>query len=202
MRTSVSPLKPFASVHRTRTRTPDLILGPFYPAGLVPPQRNDLTVSRDYGRPAKGQHMHLRGTVTDETGGSVAGAEIQIWQANSTGRYRHPCDASPSPLDPGFDGFAAQITDAQGRYSFRTVKPGAYRATDTEMRAPHIHFQVTAGAFRLITQMFFDDETLNGQDRHLQALRMPALLVAQRLSPPEHPQDIPTYQWNLVVKRP
>ena len=202
MRTPDSPLKPWASPHRTRPRTPDLILGPFYPAGQLAPRHDDLTASKDYGRRAHGQHMHLRGTVTDETGVAVPGAEIQIWQANSAGRYRHPCDASTSPLDPGFDGFAAQITDAQGGYAFRTVKPGAYRAADTEMRAPHIHFQVTAGAFRLVTQMFFDDEALNGEDRHLQALRTPALLVAQRLSPSEHQRDIPTYQWNLVVKRP
>ena len=202
MSTSLSQLEPMASTPRTRMRTPDLILGPFYPAGQVAPRLADLTLMKDYGRPAQGQHMHLGGTVTDEEGAAVAGAEIQIWQANSAGRYRHPGDTSTSPLDPGFDGFAAQITDAQGAYSFRTVKPGAYFAADTQMRAPHIHFQVTAGAFRLITQMFFADEALNHRDRHLQALRMPELLVAQRLSPPEHPQDIPTYQWNLVVKRP
>ena len=202
MSTTVSQPEPSASAPCTSMRTPDSILGPFYPASQVPPRCQDLTLQNNYGARAQGQHLHLRGTVRDESGAAVAGAEIQIWQANSAGRYRHPCDTSASSLDPGFEGFAAQITDAQGKYYFKTVKPGAYRVGSSEMRAPHIHFQVTAGPCRLVTQMFFGGEALNSQDRFLQALRMPALLVAKRLSPPGVLKEIEIYQWDLVVKRP
>jgi protocatechuate 3,4-dioxygenase beta subunit len=185
----------------TKTRTPDVNLGPFYPAGQAARRCEDLTVSKDYARRAQGSHLQLRGTVRDESGDAVAGAEIQIWQANCAGRYRHPCDTGTPPLDPGFDGFAEQLSDAHGGYGFRTVKPGSYRIGENEVRAPHIHFQVTAGPFRLVTQMFFDDEALNAQDRLLQAAQMPALLIAKRLSLPGGPRETPVYQWNLVVKR-
>jgi protocatechuate 3,4-dioxygenase beta subunit len=105
-------------------------------------------------------------------------------------------------MDAGFEGFAEQLSDAAGGYEFRTVKPGPYRVADNAMRAPHIHFQVTAGPYRLVTQMFFEDEALNSQDRLLQAAQVPALLIAKRLSLPGSPQEMLVYEWNLVVKRP
>src|SRR5271157_2901081 len=94
----------------TLLRTPDQILGPFYPVQQEPVLTGDLTRS---GR-AQGTVLHLSGRVLTSAGAPVAGARVEIWQANAGGRYAHPNDTNPTPLDPNFDGFAVATTDAQG----------------------------------------------------------------------------------------
>src|SRR5207247_1643915 len=83
-------------------RTPDQILGPFYPVGKPPGQRTDLVMLP--GRPgrAEGQIIHVMGRVLDLQGQPVAGAKVELWQANTYGRYTHPDDTNPAPLDPNF----------------------------------------------------------------------------------------------------
>src|SRR3954465_7667000 len=105
-------------------RTPEDILGPFYPAGKEPVPGIDLTAGKT-GR-AEGRIVHLMGRVLNEKGEAVPGAKVEIWQANTHGRYTHPSDSNPAPLDPNFEGFGAQATDADGRFRFKTVKPGSY----------------------------------------------------------------------------
>jgi protocatechuate 3,4-dioxygenase beta subunit len=93
---------------------------------------------------------------------------VEIWQANASGRYRHTGDRWPAPLDPNFDGVGRTVTDALGRYEFVTVKPGAYpwRNHDNAWRPAHIHFSLFGRSFtqRLVTQMYFPDDPLFGQD--------------------------------------
>ena len=79
----------------------------------------------------------------EHPGATLEGARVELWQANAHGRYTHPSDTNPAPLDPNFEGFAVQDTDAEGRYRFKTIKPGAYPATANWMRPPHLHFEVT-----------------------------------------------------------
>src|SRR5712675_3509890 len=132
----------FAMARTVVPRTPEQILGPFYP--LKPLDQNaDLT--RVSGRPgrAEGQVLIVTGRVLNLNGEPVRNAKIEIWQANAHGRYTHPSDTNPAPLDPNFEGFAMQATDAEGRYRFKTIKPGAYPATANWMRPPHLHFEVT-----------------------------------------------------------
>jgi protocatechuate 3,4-dioxygenase beta subunit len=158
-------------------RTPDQILGPFYPLNGIADRTGDL--ARSSGRPghANGEILIVRGHVLTLTGRPVAGARIEIWQANSAGRYRHPSDKTSEPLDPNFDGFAVLTTDQEGGYSFRTVKPGGYRTPHGDMRPPHIHFLVDFGDDRLITQMYFAGEPDNATDRWLLAAPHPDLLI-------------------------
>jgi protocatechuate 3,4-dioxygenase, beta subunit len=106
-------------------RTPGQILGPFYPVLDSWPKTADLT--RLSGRPgrAEGQMLNVTGRVLNLSGEPVPDAQIEVWQANSLGRYRHPSDNNPAPLDPNFDGFAVLVSDSEGRYRFKTVKPGA-----------------------------------------------------------------------------
>ncbi len=158
-------------------RTPDQILGPFYPLNGIAVRTGDL--ARPSGRPgrANGESLIVRGHVLTLTGRPVTGARIEIWQANSAGRYRHPSDKTSEPLDPNFDGFAVLTTDQEGRYSFRTVKPGGYRTPHGDLRPPHIHFLVEFGADRLITQMYFAGEPHNATDRWLLAAPHPYLLI-------------------------
>ena len=152
-------------------RTPGEIVGPFYPVLKPLDQDADLTIIAGKTGRAQGQVIHLMGRVLNVDGEPVKGARVEIWQANSQGRYTHPSDTNPAPLDPNFEGFSVQLTDAEGRYRFKTIKPGAYPATAAWMRPPHIHFEVTGRTNRLTTQMYFPGEPLNDKDILLQGLR-------------------------------
>lgn len=160
--------------------TADLITGPFYPLGKPADRDADLTWVRGHRSRAKGQVIRLSGRVMDIKGQPVPNALIEVWQANALGRYSHPSDPNiRMPLDPDFQGYARLQTDHAGRYSMTTIKPGAYPTPRGDMRAPHIHFLVDGRKDRKVTQLFFPDEPLNDQDRHLRSVRRPETLIAQ-----------------------
>ena len=151
--------------------TPAQAEGPFFPTR--PPVDNDLDLTTIQGRSdrAKGVVIGISGQVLDEGFQPVPGALVDIWQANRHGRYAHEADPNPAPLDPAFQGSGQVRTDAEGRYRFTTVIPGAYPAAEGWMRPPHIHFKVARRGFHeLVTQMYFAGEALNDVDRLLQAL--------------------------------
>jgi protocatechuate 3,4-dioxygenase beta subunit len=180
-----SPIK-LALAQTARGRTPDQILGPFYPVGKTPDPAGDLThLPGRLGR-AEGQVLNVMGRVLNIKGEPVPGAKLEAWQANTHGRYTHPADANPAPLDPNFEGFAILKSDAEGRYQFKTIKPGAYPAGPGVVRPPHIHFRLSGHDDELVTQMYFDGEPLNEQDRFLQSAPPDrrVLLIAKLLPPP------------------
>jgi protocatechuate 3,4-dioxygenase beta subunit len=151
--------------------TPEEIMGPYYP--VLKPLDRDADLTRLAGRKgrAAGQVIELSGRVMDGRGKPVANAKIELWQANTHGRYDHPSDPHTTlPLDPSFQGYAIQMTDAWGRYRFRTIKPGAYPATPEWTRTPHIHFDVSGHVDRLVTQLYFAGEPLNDGDLLFQGL--------------------------------
>ena len=165
-------------------RTPEQILGPFYPTLRSEGDRgSDLT--RLPGRPgrAQGQVLTIMGRVLNRAGEPVRGARVEVWQANAAGRYTHPGDTNQAPLDPNFRGFAELTTDTEGRYRFTTVKPGAYPAGQG-VRPPHIHFDVMGRSDRLVTQMYFAGEAENERDRFLQSASRKELLIVSLLPPP------------------
>src|SRR4029077_18840069 len=88
---------------------------------------------------AKGQVLNVAGKVLDVWGEPVRNAKIEIWQANTYGRYTHPSDTNLAPLDPNFEGSAVLTTDTNGRYRFKTIKPAAYPTGPNTMRPAHIH---------------------------------------------------------------
>lgn len=156
-------------------RTPDQILGPFYPVRRTPIDNGDLT----QGGRAAGTVLYLSGRVLTCAGKPVAGARVEIWQANAHGRYDHPHDTNPAPLDPNFAGFAVTTTGDDGRYAFKTVRPVAYPAAPGRMRPAHIHFSVTAENEQLVTQMYFSGDEWNDRDTWLNsARRKDALIVS------------------------
>jgi protocatechuate 3,4-dioxygenase beta subunit len=157
---------------QTMKRTPGEILGPFYPVIKRVDQGADLTAVPGKAGRALGQVIHVMGRVFNAEGQPVRGARVELWQANAQGRYTHPSDTNPAPLDPNFEGFAVQSSDGEGRYRFKTIKPGAYPATGTWMRPPHLHFEITGKVNRVITQMYFPGEPLNDKDILLQNIRM------------------------------
>jgi len=154
--------------------TPGTVMGPFYPMANKPIERSaDLVSSKDKQR-ARGQLLYVMGQVLNAKGRPVKGVEVEIWQANAAGRYDHPSDGNPAPLDPNFRGHGVAVTDAEGRYRFKTVVPGSYPVVPGWDRAPHIHFQLTGRRDRHVTQMWFPDHPLNAQDRLLTNLPPPA----------------------------
>ncbi len=180
---SVAVSAPPAFAQTKLPRTPSQILGPFYPVGTRPQQTTDLT--KVPGRPgrAEGELLHVTGRVLNVSGEPVRNARVEVWQANRHGRYTHPNDDNPAPLDPNFEGFAVLTTDAEGRYRLKTIKPGAYPAGPNLIRPPHIHFQVSGRTDRLVTQMYFDGEKLNDTDPFLNSAGRKQLLISKVLPP-------------------
>jgi protocatechuate 3,4-dioxygenase beta subunit len=134
---AVSQVKSAVAQPRLRP-TPDQILGPFFPLGKTPDPGGDLTHLPGKSERASGQLLNVMGRVLNAKGEPVRGAKLEVWQANAAGRYTHPSDANPAPLDPNFDGFALLTTDAEGGYRFKTIKPGGYpRRTRTHSPAAH-----------------------------------------------------------------
>jgi protocatechuate 3,4-dioxygenase beta subunit len=146
--------------------TPATVMGPFYPVGRGQ-QGSKLVVA---GRRARGELLDLAGTVRDLSGRPLAGIVVEIWQANAMGRYDHPSDGNPAPLDPAFLGWGMSRTDAEGRYRFHTIVPAGYPVTPEWARAPHVHFQLTGRCDRHVTQMWFPRPEVNAQDRLWTAL--------------------------------
>jgi protocatechuate 3,4-dioxygenase beta subunit len=171
--------------HRLRI-TPPQIVGPFYPVAEHPDLAGDLARPSSGVGEARGQLLYVMGRVLTCAGEPVAGARVDVWQANADGKYRHPSDNSPAQLDPNFNGFARLTTDAEGRYQLRTIKPGRYPAADGEIRPPHIHFAVEGRFDRLITQLYFAGEPENQTDRWLNAAPRREQLIATLDPPPPH----------------
>jgi protocatechuate 3,4-dioxygenase beta subunit len=142
------------------------VTGPLLGAERVTPADSDLT--RQHEGEAIGQRIIVRGRVLDSDGRALPDSLVEIWQANAGGRYRHEVDQWPSPLDPNFTGVGRAMTDSEGRYSFTTIKPGAYPWGNHEnaWRPAHIHFSLFGRAFtqRLVTQMYFPDDPLFAHD--------------------------------------
>jgi protocatechuate 3,4-dioxygenase beta subunit len=154
-----------------RTFTQPMVQGPYYPQRKPRDQDADLTTIRGGSGRALGQIVHVTGRVVNENGEPVSGARIEVWQANARGRYTHPSDPNPAPVDPNFTGYGVVRAGRDGHYSFTTIKPGAYPGLiQGRLRAPHIHFDVGGKVNRLITQMFFPDQPENETDALLQAV--------------------------------
>ena len=139
--------------------------GPTFGHGDIDPLDRDLI--HNYAKPGEaaiGERIILHGRVLDENARPVPNTLIEIWQANAGGRYRHRMDTYFAPIDPNFGGCGRTVTDDEGRYHFRTVKPGAYpwRNRGNDWRPAHIHISVFGTAFiqRLITQCYFEGDPL------------------------------------------
>src|SRR4051812_32599470 len=157
-----APKKPLVMLPHTATQTTRPGVG----HDTVETGHADLTKQHD-GDPI-GQRIVVGGRVLDDGGKPLAHTLVEIWQANACGRYRHPMDSTPAPLDPNFTGAGRALTDAEGRYRFVTIEPGAYpwRNHYNAWRPRHIHFSLWGPAFvtRLVTQMYFPGDPLLAYD--------------------------------------
>lgn len=151
--------------------TPSQTEGPFYPIEDQLDKNTDLTFVDGSTQSALGEVVYLKGVVQDEFCRPVKGALVEIWQACHTGKYDHPSDPNPAKLDPNFQYWGQAITNEKGEYQFKTIIPGAYPATSTWMRPPHIHFKVNLRGFNELTsQLYFKGNKYNNADRILRSL--------------------------------
>lgn len=141
--------------------TPGATEGPYYPVTKLPDNNADLTLVSGKATRALGQQVVVRGRVLRKDCTPVPGTAVELWQACASGRYMHPGDPNTDLVfDPNFQYFARVITDAQGRFVFRTVRPGKYPG-----RTNHLHFRIEPpGLPRLTTQLYFKDEPGNAFD--------------------------------------
>jgi protocatechuate 3,4-dioxygenase beta subunit len=183
-----------------RHRTPDQILGPYFPTGRAPAAQADLTSIQGIDGPAQGDAIEVTGRILDLDGKPLRDIPITIWQANTFGRYAHCNDPNPAPLDPHFVGCVNIRSDHDGAYRIKTVKPGAYPAGPDWIRPPHIHFEIHGRFERLITQMYFPDEPLNVSDRLLNSALRPDLLIATPFASADRP-DLRVLNFDIVLTR-
>lgn len=157
-----APAKSLIAIPATLTE----ISGPRFAPEHLAPLVSDLT--GQHGGAPLGERIIVSGRVVDEEDRPVGGTLIEIWQANAAGRYAHESDQHDAPLDPNFSGGGRLITDGDGRYTFTTIKPGAYPwgNHDNAWRPAHIHFSIFGPAFatRLVTQMYFPGDPLLAED--------------------------------------
>lgn len=171
--------------------------GPFYPVRRPLDQDGDLTIVRGRRGRARGQIINVVGRVLNPDGRPVPFASIDLWQANAAGRYAHPADSNPAPLDPEFQGSARLKADGNGFYRFRTIKPGRYPG-----RVPHIHLAVSERSRRVTTQMYFPGEPGNRQDGVLSQIPRGPLrdrLIARAVRPLEDDRGATAFQWDIVL---
>ena len=152
--------------------TPSQTVGPFFHDALLDENRSELVLP-DYP-----EAIRIEGTVYDGEGEPVSDAMVEIWQANQAGRYNDPYDDREElPLAPEtFSGFGRTGTDADGRFSFVTVKPGPVPGPDGGMQAPHIMVSVFARGLlkRVVTRIYFpDEEEANAGDPVLSSIEDP-----------------------------
>jgi protocatechuate 3,4-dioxygenase beta subunit len=186
---SVAPLARAAQPAGTSRATPSQSLGPFYPrnAGERPRQTDDDLLAFDGARLlSRGEPLYLTGRALDRRGAPVAQAEVEIWPCDANAVYHHPAGGAEAERDPHFQGYGRALTDADGRFHFRTIKPVAYPG-----RTPHIHLRLAPrGGGALATQLYLPDEPGNARDflfRQLSRDEQAALTLSMRPTDAAHP---------------
>lgn len=179
--------------------TPSETEGPFYPVINQKDKDADLTQIGGYINRADGQYIVISGRVIDVSGRPVGKAMLDIWQADANGRYRHPRDPNKANLDHNFQGWAVIQTDDEGLYRFKTVMPGAYPASSTWTRPPHIHVKIfKPGYMALTTQMYFPNQELNKSDLLLSqksAIEQSAMIAMGKA----REGNIVFYEYNIIL---
>lgn len=184
------------------------ITGPVFGHNDIDATDNDLLSNfAQAGQSPIGERIIVHGRVLDENARPVPDTLVEIWQANAGGRYRHRKDTYLAPIDPNFGGCGRTLTNADGYYHFRTVKPGAYpwRNWVNSWRPAHIHVSVFGNAFaqRLITQLYFEGDPLIAKCPILNTISDPEA-IAQLIAPLDMnatiPFDMIAYKFDIVLR--
>jgi protocatechuate 3,4-dioxygenase, alpha subunit len=168
-------------------------VGPFFTIGFERLSKVDLA-----GPGISGERVAIAGRVVDGDGKPVPDALLEIWQANSHGKYAHPEDKQNKPVEQGFQGFGRIGVDENGGFQFTTVKPGAVPGPDGRMQAPHIAVSVFARGLllRLVTRIYFPEEAGNAEDYVLNLVEpvRRGTLIARKASVEG------AFEWNVILQ--
>lgn len=150
--------------------TPRLTEGPFYPDKMPLDTDNDLIIVNDSLTPAVGDITHLTGRILSAAGEPIRNAFVEIWQVDNNGVYLNSRDPGQPKRDKNFQGYGRFLTDSEGKYYFRTIKPVPYNG-----RTAHIHFGVSHNGQRVYTtQLFVKGNPENERDGIFRGIRDPA----------------------------
>ncbi|MGL4495901.1 MAG: protocatechuate 3,4-dioxygenase subunit beta [Beijerinckiaceae bacterium] len=183
------------------------ITGPTFNQNELGPLDNDLILNYAKSGEPIGERIIVHGRVLDESARPVPNTLVEFWQANAGGRYRHKKDTYLAPIDPNFGGCGRCLSDGEGYYYFRTIKPGPYpwRNYANSWRPAHIHLSVFGSGFvqRLITQMYFEGDPLIKRCPIVQTIPDPA--AVDRLIAPldlnaSVPADTLCYRFDIVLR--
>jgi protocatechuate 3,4-dioxygenase alpha subunit len=167
-------------------------IGPYLRIGLEWMVIEDLAAQGVGGEP-----IRIEGRVVDGDGKPVNDAAVEIWQANSQGKYASPEDTQDKPLEPGFRGYGRSLTDDAGVFRFRTFKPGRVPGPDGRLQAPHITVTIFMRGLlkQLQTRIYFPDDPANADDPVLALVpaERRATLVAKKRSDG-------ALEWNVVLQ--
>lgn len=176
------------SLHASTSQT----IGPFLRIGLEWMQIEDLAPTG-----VGGERVSIRGRVIDADGKPVNDAAVEIWQANSQGRYAHPEDKQDKPLDKNFRGYGRSLTDDKGAFRFNTIKPGRVPGPGGKLQAPHLNVTIFMRGLlkHLQTRIYLPNEAANTEDPVL------ALVPAERRATlVAHASTDGTLEWNVVLQ--
>jgi protocatechuate 3,4-dioxygenase alpha subunit len=170
-------------------------VGPYFSIGLTRLRKADLV-----GSGVSGEKITISGRVIDGEGKPVPDAMLEIWQANSHGKYAHPEDTQNKPIEPGFQGYGRMGVDENAGFAFTTVKPGMVPGPDGKLQAPHIAVSVFARGLllRLVTRIYFPEEASNADDYILNLIEPPrrGTLMAKKTA------VAGTLEWNVILQGP
>jgi protocatechuate 3,4-dioxygenase alpha subunit len=172
-------------------------IGPFFSPSLL---REDAPGNVLVRPETAGRRIRIEGRVLDGDGLPVPDALVEIWQANAHGRYNHPADQGPAPLDPSFTGFGRSGTEDDGRFWFETVSPGPVPFRDGGQQAPHIVVTVSARGLlnHLVTRFYFADDPTTDADPVLQ--QVPAERRVTLLARPSQNDGRTVYHFDIVLQ--
>lgn len=183
------------------------LTGPVFGHSMLDELDNDLIANYATEGEAIGERIIVHGQVLDENARPQPDVLIEVWQANAGGRYRHVNDGYMAPLDPNFGGCGRCISDAEGRYHFRTIRPGPYpwRNNGSDWRPAHIHLSIFGLSFtqRLVTQLYFEGDPLIPLCPIANTIADPAavdMLVAKLDMANMVPFDCLTYRFDIVLR--
>jgi protocatechuate 3,4-dioxygenase beta subunit len=198
-----SPQKALISLQNSLSE----ITGPVFTRDELGPLDNDLIMNYAKDGLPIGERIVVHGYVLDENHRPVKNALVEVWQANAGGRYRHKKDKYIAPIDPNFGGCGRMLTDDDGHYVYRTIKPGPYpwRNFVNDWRPAHIHYSLSGSGFaqRLITQMYFEGDPLIASCPILRSI--PSEAAVRQLIAPLDKQaaiqlDSMAYRFDVVLR--
>jgi len=167
-------------------------VGPFFHLGLTAVDLSNLA-----GPNVKGEHITLEGHVLDGDRVPVPDALIEVWQANSHGKYAHEADCQRKPLDAHFRGYGRTATLADGSFRFRTIRPGQVPGTNGALQAPHIEVCVFMRGLlkQLVTRVYFENDPANANDYVLRLIE-----PARRNTLVARAEGENVYRWNILLQ--